>query len=82
MLETMDQKGPQSLTLSEQASLFMVFALGVLIRDERKSETFFKQALFVGCEVFSETSTESVSLAFLIGFYQQITAWLLVLQRR
>jgi len=73
MIETVGRDGPQNLTLTEQAFLFMVFALGALIKNDGKSETFYKQAASVAFEVVSETSTESASLAFLLALYQQTT---------
>jgi len=72
-METVTREGAQSLTLAEEAFLFMVFALGALIKNDSKSEMFYKQASSVAFEVVSETSTESASLAFLIGLYQQTT---------
>jgi hypothetical protein len=73
MLETVAREGPQALTLAEQAILLMIFALGALIRNDGKSESFFKQASSVAFEVVSETSTESATLSFLLGLYQQTT---------
>jgi hypothetical protein len=51
----------------------MVFALGSLIKNDGKSETFYKQASSAAFEVLSETSTESATCAFLLGLYQQTT---------
>ena len=73
MIETVARDGAHTLTLAEQAFLFMVFALGALIKNDGKSESFYKQASSVAFEVVSETSTESASLAFLLGLYQQTT---------
>lgn len=73
MIETVARDGAHNLTLAEQAFLFMVFALGALIKNDGKSESFYKQASSVAFEVVSETSTESASLAFLLGLYQQTT---------
>jgi hypothetical protein len=73
MIETVARDSPQSLTLAEQAFLFMVFALGALIKNDGKSESFYKQASSVAFEVVSETSNESASLVFLLALYQQTT---------
>jgi len=73
MIETVGRDGPQNLTLAEQAFLFMVFALGALIKNDGKAEAFYKQAASVAFEVISETSTESANLAFLLALYQQTT---------
>ena len=73
MMETVAREGPQALILAEQVLLFMVFALGALIKNDGKSETFYKQASTAAFEVLSETSTESATCAFLLGLYQQTT---------
>ena len=73
MLETVARDGPQALALAEQAALLMVFALGGLIRNDAKSESFYKQASSAAFEVVSETSTESATLSFLLALYQQTT---------
>jgi len=49
----------------------MIFALGALIQNDGKSETFYKHASSVAFEVVSETSTEGLGLAYLIALYQQ-----------
>jgi hypothetical protein len=72
-METVAREGPQALILAEQVLLFMVFALGALIKNDGKSETFYKQASTAAFEVLSETSTESATCAFLLGLYQQTT---------
>ena len=72
-METVARDGAQSITLAEQVLLFLIFALGGLIQNDRKSETFYKQASSVAFEVVSETSTESASCAFLFCLYQQTT---------
>ena len=61
------------MTLSEQAFLFMVFALGALIKNDGKSEIFYKQATSVAFEVVAETTAESASFSFLTALYQQTT---------
>jgi hypothetical protein len=73
MIETVGRDGAQNLTLTEQAFLSMVFALGALIKNDGKSETYYKQAASVAFEVVAETSTESASMAFLLALYQQTT---------
>ena len=73
MIETVSREGPQALTLAEQTLLFLIFALGALIKNDAKAETFYKQVSSVAFEVFSETSTESASLSFLYCLYQQTT---------
>jgi Fungal specific transcription factor domain len=73
MLETVARDGPQALTLAEQAFLFTIFALGALIKNDAKAETFYQQATAVSFEVASETSLESATFTFLLGLYQQTT---------
>jgi hypothetical protein len=73
MLETVSREGPQALTLAEQAYILMIFALGGLIRNDGKSEGFYKQASSVAFEILAETSTESATLSFLLALYQQTT---------
>jgi Fungal specific transcription factor domain len=73
MIEAVGRDGPHSITLTEQAFLFMIFALGALIKNDAKAEGFYKQVSSVAFEVVAETSTESVSLAFLMALYQQTT---------
>jgi len=73
MMETVAREGPQALILAEQVLLFMVFALGALIKNDGKSEQFYKQASTAVFEVSTETSTESATCAFLMGLYQQTT---------
>jgi hypothetical protein len=73
MIETVARDGAHALTLAEQGFLLMVFALGALIKNDGKSEFYYKQASGVTFEVVSETSTESASLAFLLALYQQTT---------
>lgn len=73
MIETVARDGAHALTLAEQGFLLMVFALGALIKNDGKSESYYKAASGVTFEVVSETSTESASLAFLLALYQQTT---------
>jgi len=73
MIGLVARDGPQGLTLAEQAFLLMIFAFGALIRNDGKSESFYKQASSVAFDVVSETSTESLTLSFLLGLYQQTT---------
>jgi hypothetical protein len=73
MMETVARDGAQSITLAEQVLLFLIFALGALIRNDGKSEAFYKQASSASFEIVSETSTESATCAFLFCLYQQTT---------
>ena len=73
MIETVGRDGPHAITLTEQAFLLMIFALGALIKNDGRAEGFYKQASSVAFEVISETTTESASLAFLMALYQQTT---------
>jgi Fungal specific transcription factor domain len=73
MIETVSRDGAQSLTSGEQALLLMIFALGALIKNDGKSEQFYKLAANNAFEVVNETTTESASTAFLLGLYQQTT---------
>jgi hypothetical protein len=73
LLETVRRDGPQFLTLAEQAFLFMVFALGSLVRNDAAAETFYNHTQAVALDVYSETSMESCTLAFLTTLYQLTT---------
>jgi hypothetical protein len=73
MLDSICRDGPESLTIEEQAFLFMVFALGALMKNDSRSEMFYKQTQTVALDVFGETCAESVSLAFLTCLFQQTT---------
>jgi hypothetical protein len=73
MLNTVCQDGAQTLTLTEQALFFMIFALGALVKNDPKSEMFYKQAQGVAVDIFAETSAESTVFSFLTALYQQIT---------
>ena len=73
MLDIARQKGAQALTLAEQASLYMVFALGALVNNDSRAETFYKEVRSVALDVIEETSMESAIVGFLICLYQQTT---------
>jgi hypothetical protein len=73
LLETVRRDGPQFLTLGEQAFLFMVFALGALVRNDASAETFHSHSQSVALDVYAETSMESATLAFLTTLYQLTT---------
>jgi Fungal specific transcription factor domain len=73
MLATISRDGAETLTLAEQAFLFMVFALGALERNDPKCDMFYKHAEAVAFKVFAEICTESCLFAFLFCFYQQVT---------
>src|SRR5271156_1340302 len=73
MLNIVSQDGPTALTLAEQGLLFVVFALGALVRNDTKAEVFYKHAQAVAIEIVSETCAESAAFAFLTCLYQQTT---------
>jgi hypothetical protein len=73
MLETILRNEAHSLLLAEQAFLFMVFSLGALMKNDTRSEIFYKQCQSVAMQVFSDTSAESTAFAFLMCLYEQST---------
>jgi|SRR5271156_762470 len=73
MLNAIGRHGPEILTMAEQALLFMVFALGALIKNDSRSEMYYKHTQAVSLDVYEEPSAESVAFAFLKCLFQQTT---------
>jgi hypothetical protein len=73
MLNTISQEGHTAVILTEQGMLFMMFALGALVRNDAKAEVFYSHSQAVAIEIVSETCAESAAFAFLTCLYQQTT---------
>jgi hypothetical protein len=73
MLESLSHHGQHTLSLTEQALLLIIFALGAVSKNDFNAEMYYKNSQTVILKIFSQTSCESILCAFLTSLYQQAT---------